>query len=360
MTILKLTIAKAAERILHEKKEPLELKTIYDEIKKNNLYEFKENVDELHILRNQIERKCLNSNFAYTTEAKIFVRDKNKYALIEWYTEEGLKKFFENDDITVLDLKSQIDKLTKSFNVLETKLDNVGQVEKIYEKVQEQEFTFKNKINTFEQESKDSLTTFNTNKDEYINEIKTYKKDIRKILEKVTSYELSNLYSAKVEELKGKLLIYHIGFLLLLVISFLVGFYLFIGYSFPFMHTPENIIKILNNENNWVKIGSKFILIFPIVVIATFYWNRYNKTNKLLEEYDYKVMLSKTFISNFNMIVEQTKAETDNAHVKSIHLALERLLETPNIDTYKNTKENNSIDINMLKELSNMLSKGKE
>ncbi len=352
------TIAEVAEEVLKEKKVALTLEDIYSSIKFKNLYTFKENVNEIHILRTQIERKCINSNFSYTTEKKVFVRGQNNaYSLIEWYTEEGLKELFEEEEFNLKDLKDEIRILTKEHNNLKDSLDKLGNIEKIIEDVKIQELNSKSKLDLFDKESKEKLVQFDTNKESYINQINEYKKDIREILEKVTSYELSNLYSNKVDQLSKKAARYHFGFIFLLLISFLTGFYLFIGYSYSIFNTPTDIIKILNSENSWVKIGSKFILIFPIIISATFYWNRYNRTNRLLEEYDYKTMLSKTFINNFNIIVEQTKADTNDAHIKSIHLALERLLETPSLDTKKETPK--TVDLNLFKDLFELFNKGK-
>ena len=120
--------------------KPTDITLIYEYIAKNQLYLFgAKKEDPQHIVKNQIERKCINSNASYKTKQLLFYKEGiKKYGLLEWLE--------ESDKVEILESfhKAQFQNIESKLDEVESKLG----VEKINElvnknilKIDEQPFT---------------------------------------------------------------------------------------------------------------------------------------------------------------------------------------------------------------------------
>ncbi|MCK9477667.1 MAG: hypothetical protein M0R46_17255 [Candidatus Muirbacterium halophilum] len=107
--------------------KPTDISLIYEHITKNELYSFgAKKEDPQHIVKNLIERKCINSNASYKTKQLLFYKEgTRKYGLLEWLE--------ESDKVDILESfhKAQFQNIESKLDEVESKLG----VEKINELV---------------------------------------------------------------------------------------------------------------------------------------------------------------------------------------------------------------------------------
>lgn len=98
--------------------KPTDIALIYEYIAKNELYSFGAKKEySQHIVRNLIERKCINSNASYKTKQLLFYKEgAKKYGLLEWLEEsdkvEILESFYKAK-FQNIESKLSVEKITK-------------------------------------------------------------------------------------------------------------------------------------------------------------------------------------------------------------------------------------------------------
>jgi hypothetical protein len=107
--------------------KPTDITSIYEYIVKNELYSFgAKKEDPQHIVKNLIERKCINSNASYKTKQLLFYKEgTKKYGLLSWLE--------ESDKVEILESfhKAQFQNIESKLDEVESKLG----VEKINEQL---------------------------------------------------------------------------------------------------------------------------------------------------------------------------------------------------------------------------------
>jgi heme/copper-type cytochrome/quinol oxidase subunit 4 len=128
------TIAEVAEKVLLENGFPMSAEEIHNYILEMGMYSFKEGANSLHILKIQIDRKCINSNLSYKVQDLLFyVNNENKYGLLKETGENELKKYltFEQLEQWLLQnnktQQSTIDQITRRLDILDKTFQNLDE-----------------------------------------------------------------------------------------------------------------------------------------------------------------------------------------------------------------------------------------
>lgn len=141
------TITEAAEKVLLDIGGIHPIDTIYNDILVNELYSFKENADHEHILKTQINRKCINSNLSYKNKDILFFTDKDggygllsahsRIELENYLTESEIRLWFDQESINskekIDELEKKLDKIDKAFLNLDGYLGQAESVKSEYE-----------------------------------------------------------------------------------------------------------------------------------------------------------------------------------------------------------------------------------
>lgn len=143
----KYTITEAAEKVLQNFGSPMSLEDIHAHILNENLYQFKAGADSLHILRTQLDRKCINSNLSYKAQEVLFFIDNTyKYGLLKESSEAELKKYLTFDQLeqwliqsnkdsqsTINKLTNRLDQIDRSFQSLDEYVKRAEYAEQAFE-----------------------------------------------------------------------------------------------------------------------------------------------------------------------------------------------------------------------------------
>ena len=293
-----------------------------------------------------------------TKELKLNAQNKN--SKIDIVDAERLANYIltgekgEESKITLKTLKNEIDNIKKSDKTFKTtfrkqihNLNKINQLsERINRKLEDFDTEKEQLIKKIENDANNLIEIYQKKYENILIKINKCEEDVKDILSKVTSHKSSELYEEKAKELQKEARSYQNRFLFSIIIGLIISISIF--YFFK-QDTDFNLMFFL-----------KLIAIIPIFIISTYYWNLYNKIRKLQEEYEFKTILAKTLISNYEFVLERTKDKIDDKklHDKTLFESLQKILENPSNALNKKTSDNNIYsEINKIVDIVNKIKK---
>lgn len=164
------------------------------------------------------------------------------------------------------------------------------------------------------------------------------------IMDKVTSYELSELYIDRANELKEETK----NNFRIALLGGILGI------------TSSGIIFYLTNGNSssW-DIFKNFLILLPIYGFASLLWHNYIKSRNLYEDYKFKSIVTSSMISTHNWITKGTEdINSDKLHDSTIFESLKTILRHPILNN-EEPKEKNT-DLSLIEKSIEIIKKVKE
>lgn len=330
-------------------------------------------ISQIIALKDDIDSSGLYFKFPkalnFELEAKEIIKLRRKYKKIVGETsttEELLEKIKETNE-TIEDIKDKLENVNSETDSLKEKLDedissiNL-KIEKISEKEQEIENRKKSilafsenveniekKINTIQNELSDKVDNEISKK---ILKAKELIEQAETALELKETEGISKAFSARLSSLhnsKAKKF-WLIGAVVFVFITLLLGFLLTGGE----IKIWQLDIAFNSTDNIGIIIGRVMVTLIGISG-AVFCSNQYVRINNVEEDYEYKVVLSKSILAFANKI----KSLDDNGSKVAEYLTrvLEEIHQDPLRTRKLKNKENNDMDLDKLKKISEIIGK---
>jgi len=349
--------------------------TIYSRV--NHIRQYSNNIaqiiPQINALKDDIDSSSLYFKFPkalnFELEAKEIIKLRRKYKKIvnEIETTEELLEEIKETNETIDDIKEKLATINLETDSLKEKLDeDITSINSKIENISEKEQEIENR--------KKSILAFSENVDKTEKKINTIQNDLsnkvdKEISDKIlkatklieqaeTALELketegiSKAFSARLSSLhssKAKMF-WLIGSVVFVFITLLFGFLLTGG---------EIKIWVLNiafdtTDNIGIIIGRIMVTLIGISG-AVFCSNQYIRINNVEEDYEYKVVLSKSILAFANKI----KSLDDNGSKVAEYLTrvLEEIHQDPLRTRKSKKKENNEKDLDKLKKITDIIGK---
>lgn len=357
--------------------KPTDISLIYEYITKNELYSFgAKKEDPQHIVKNLIERKCINSNASYKTKQLLFYKEgTKKYGLLEWLEESdkveilesfhkaqfqnieskldevesklGVEKINElvNQNILKIDehakkqselLKEQlinnfhnntlkIENLITSFRLETEKIKKDFDVEtlnkqtEIDKKINEASKQFEEEVLSLKNKVSDNLS------EEYA-KIKELREELEKSIYMKEVHDMSEHFSNKADTMEKEKDKYYKKFEIGIIATFIISIFVVLLEYIPYLN------ELHNSGNIFV---TKLTLLLPILLFVTFMWRNYLHSKKLFEEYSYKSILAKHIPINRRILKNDAGLDDKEIAQYSTLKSVEKILANPNENQIK-------------------------
>lgn len=374
--------------------KPTDITLIYEHIVKNELYSFGAKKEDLqHIVKNQIERKCINSNASYKTKQLLFYKEGiKKYGLLEWLEEsdkvEILESFhkaqFQNIESKLDEVESKLgvekinelvnknilkidehankqsellkEQLTNNFHNNTLKIENIMasfllETEKIKKDFDVETLNKENEINKkvndiskqFEEEIVSLKSQMNDNLSEEYAKIKELREELEKNIYMKEVHDMSEHFSIKADTMEKEKDKYYKKFERGIILTFIISIFVVLLEYIPYLN------ELHNSSNIFV---TKLTLLLPILLFVTFMWRNYLHSKKLFEEYSYKSILAKHIPINRRILKNDAGLDDKEIAQYSTLKSVEKILANPNENHIK--EDTTVIDklMDKMKELS--------
>lgn len=349
--------------------------TIYSRV--NHIRQYSNNIaqiiPQIIALKDDIDSSSLYFKFPkaldFELEAKEIIKLRRKYKKIvgEISTTEELLEEIKETNETIEEIKEKLENINTETDSLKEKLDEDissinSKIENISEKEQEIENRKKSilafsvnveniekKINNIQNELSDKVDKEISNKIIKAKELIEQAETALELKEtegisKAFSARLSNLHSSKAKKF------WLIGAVIFVFITLLFGFLLTGGE----IKIWKLDIAFNSTDNVGIIIGRIMVTLIGISG-AVFCSNQYVRINNSEEDYEYKVVLSKSILAFANKI----KSLDDNGSKVAEYLTrvLEEIHQDPLRTRKSKNKENNDMDLDKLKKISEIIGK---
>lgn len=381
--------------------KPTDITLIYEHIVKNKLYSFgAKKEDPQHIVRNLIERKCINSNASYKTKQLLFYKEgTKKYGLLEWLEEsdkvEILESFhkaqFQNIESKLDEVESKLgvekineqlnknilkidehakkqsellkEQLTNNFHNNSLKIENLIasfrlETEKIKKDFDVETLNKQNeidkKINDISKQFEEEILSLKNKvsenlSDEYV-KIKELREELEKNIYMKEVHDMSEHFSNKADTMEKEKDKYYNKFEIGIVATFIISIFVVLLEYIPYLN------ELHNSSNIFV---TKLTLLLPILLFVTFMWRNYLHSKKLFEEYSYKSILAKHIPINRRILKNDAGLDDKEIAQYSTLKSVEKILANPNenqiredttiIDKLMSTMQESFTKINTIK-----------
>jgi hypothetical protein len=357
--------------------KPTDIALIYEHIVKNELYSFgAKKEDPQHIVKNQIERKCINSNASYKTKQLLFYKEgTKKYGLLEWLEEsdkvEILESFhkaqFQNIESKLDEVESKLgvekineqlnrnilkidehakkqsellkEQLTNNFHNNSLKIENLIssfrlETEKIKKdfdvEALNKQTEIDKKINNISKQFKEEVLSLKNNVNDNLSEEYAKIKELREELEKniymKEVHDMSEHFSNKADTMEKEKEKYYKKFEAGIVATFIISIFVVLLEYIPYLN------ELHNSSNIFV---TKLTLLLPILLFVTFMWRNYLHSKKLFEEYSYKSILAKHIPINRRILKNDAGLDDKEIAQYSTLKSVEKILANPNENQIK-------------------------
>lgn len=352
--------------------KPTDIALIYEHIVKNELYSFgAKKEDPQHIVRNLIERKCINSNASYKTKQLLFYKEgTKKYGLLEWLEEsdkvEILESFhkaqFQNIESKLDEVESKLgvekineqlnknilkidehakkqsellkEQLTNNFHNNSLKIENLIssfrlETEKIKKdfdvETLNKQTEIDKKINDISKQFEEEVLSLKNNVNDNLSEEYAKIKELREELEKniymKEVHDMSEHFSNKADTMEKEKEKYYRKFEIGIVATFIISIFVVLLEYIPYLN------ELHNSSNIFV---TKLTLLLPILLFVTFMWRNYLHSKKLFEEYSYKSILAKHIPINRRILKNDAGLDDKEIAQYSTLKSVEKILANPN------------------------------
>lgn len=370
--------------------KPTDISLIYEHITKNELYSFgAKKEDPQHIVKNLIERKCINSNASYKTKQLLFYKEgTKKYGLLEWLEEsdkvEILESFhkaqFQNIESKLDEVESKLgvekinelvnqnilkidqhtkkqsellkEQLTNNFHNNTLKIENLItsfrlETEKIKKDFDVESLNKQNEIDRkindiskqFEEEVFSLKKKINDNLSEEYAHIKELREELEKNIYMKEVHDMSEHFSNKADTMEKEKDKYYKKFEIGIIVTFIISIFVVLLEYIPYLN------ELHNSSNIFV---TKLTLLLPILLFVTFMWRNYLHSKKLFEEYSYKSILAKHIPINRRILKNDAGLDDKEIAQYSTLKSVEKILSNPNENQIKE-------DTTMLDKLMNRM-----
>jgi hypothetical protein len=357
--------------------KPTDITSIYEHIVKNELYSFgAKKEDPQHIVKNLIERKCINSNASYKTKQLLFYKEgTKKYGLLEWLEEsdkvEILESFhkaqFQNIESKLDEVESKLgvekineqlnknilkidehakkqsellkEQLTNTFHNNSLKIENLissfrFETEKIKKdfdvETLNKQTEIDKKINDiskqFEEEVVSLKNKVNDNLSEEYAKIKELREELEKNIYMKEVHDMSEHFSNKANTMEKEKEKYYKKFEIGIVATFIISIFVVLLEYIPYLN------ELHSSSNIFV---TKLTLLLPILLFVTFMWRNYLHSKKLFEEYSYKSILAKHIPINRRILKNDAGLDDKEIAQYSTLKSVEKILANPNENQIK-------------------------
>lgn len=352
--------------------KPTDITSIYEYIARNQLYQFgAKKEDPQHIVKNQIERKCINSNASYKTKQLLFYKEGvKKYGLLEWLEESdkveilenfhkaqfqsieskldevesklGIEKINELVNKNILKIDEHANKqsellkeqLTNNFHNNTLKIENIMasfllETEKIKKDFDVETLNKENEINKkvndiskqFEEEIVSLKSKMNDNLSEEYAKIKELREELEKNIYMKEVHDMSEHFSIKADTMEKEKDKYYKKFEIGIIVTFVISVFVVLLEYIPYLN------ELHNSSNIFV---TKLTLLLPILLFVTFMWRNYLHSKKLFEEYSYKSILAKHIPINRRILKNDAGLDDKEIAQYSTLKSVEKILANPN------------------------------
>ncbi|MCK9477552.1 MAG: hypothetical protein M0R46_16680 [Candidatus Muirbacterium halophilum] len=352
--------------------KPTDISLIYEHITKNELYSFgAKKEDPQHIVKNLIERKCINSNASYKTKQLLFYKEgTRKYGLLEWLEESDkvdiLESFhkaqFQNIESKLDEVESKLgvekinelvnqnilkidehakkqsellkEQLTNNFHNNTLKIENLIasfrlETEKIKKDFDVETLNKENEIDKkindiskkFEEEIFSLKKKVNDNLSEEYSKIKELREELEKNIYMKEVHDMSEHFSNKADTMKKEKDKYYKKFERGIIATFIISISVVSLEYIPYLN------ELHNSGNIFV---TKLTLLLPILLFVTFMWRNYLHSKKLFEEYSYKSILAKHIPINRRILKNDAGLDDKEIAQYSTLKSVEKILANPN------------------------------
>lgn len=374
--------------------KPTDITSIYEYIVKKQLYSFgAKKEDPQHIVRNLIERKCINSNASYKTKQLLFYKEGAKnYGLLEWLEEsdkvEILETFhkaqFQNIESKLEEVESKLgvekinelvnknilkidehtkkqsellkEQLTNNFHNYTLKIENLMasfllETEKIKKDFDvntlEKQKEIDKKINDiskqFEEEVLSLKNKVSDNLSEEYAKIKELREELEKNIYMKEVHDMSEHFSNKADTMEKEKEKYYKKFEIGIIVTFIISIFVVLLEYIPYLN------ELHNSSNIFV---TKLTLLLPILLFVTFMWRNYLHSKKLFEEYSYKSILAKHIPINRRILKNDAGLDDKEIAQYSTLKSVEKILANPNGNQIKDDTSVMDKLMNRMQELS--------
>ncbi|MDN5063922.1 hypothetical protein [Aliarcobacter butzleri] len=357
--------------------KPTDISLIYEHITKNELYSFgAKKEDPQHIVKNLIERKCINSNASYKTKQLLFYKEgTKKYGLLEWLEEsdkvEILESFhkaqFQNIESKLDEVESKLgiekinelvnqnilkidehakkqsellkEQLTNNFHNNTLKIENLIasfrlETEKIKKDFDVETLNKENEIDKkindiskqFEEEIFSLKKKVNDNLSEEYAKIKELREELEKNIYMKEVHDMSEHFSNKADTMEKEKEKYYKKFEIGIIVTFVISIFVVLLEYIPYLN------ELHNSRNIFV---TKLTLLLPILLFVTFMWRNYLHSKKLFEEYSYKSILAKHIPINRRILKNDAGLDDKEIAQYSTLKSVEKILANPNENQIK-------------------------
>lgn len=357
--------------------KPTDISLIYEHITKNELYSFgAKKEDPQHIVKNLIERKCINSNASYKTKQLLFYKEgTRKYGLLEWLEESDkvdiLESFhkaqFQNIESKLDEVESKLgvekinelvnqnilkidehakkqsellkEQLTNNFHNNTLKIENLIasfrlETEKIKKDFDVETLNKENEIDKkindiskkFEEEIFSLKKKVNDNLSEEYSKIKELREELEKNIYMKEVHDMSEHFSNKADTMKKEKDKYYKKFERGIIATFIISISVVSLEYIPYLN------ELHNSGNIFV---TKLTLLLPILLFVTFMWRNYLHSKKLFEEYSYKSILAKHIPINRRILKNDAGLDDKEIAQYSTLKSVEKILANPNENQIK-------------------------
>lgn len=376
--------------------KPTDISLIYEHITKNELYSFgAKKEDPQHIVKNLIERKCINSNASYKTKQLLFYKEgTKKYGLLEWLEEsdkvEILESFhkaqFQNIESKLDEVESKLgvekinelvnqnilkidehakkqsellkEQLTNNFHNNTLKIENLiasfrletEKTKKDFDvEILNKENEIDKKINEaskqFEEEVLSLKNKVSDNLSEEYAKIKELREELEKSIYMKEVHDMSEHFSNKADTMEKEKDKYYKKFEIGIIVTFIISIFVVLLEYIPYLN------ELHNSGNIFV---TKLTLLLPILLFVTFMWRNYLHSKKLFEEYSYKSILAKHIPINRRILKNDAGLDDKEIAQYSTLKSVEKILANPN---QKQIKEDTAIIDELVSKIQKSLTK---
>lgn len=357
--------------------KPTDISLIYEHITKNELYSFgAKKEDPQHIVKNLIERKCINSNASYKTKQLLFYKEgTKKYGLLEWLEEsdkvEILESFhktqFQNIESKLDEVESKlgVEKVNEQLNknilridehtkkqseLLKEQLENsfhnnnlkietiissfILETEKIKKDFDVSTLNKQNEIDkrindiskVFEEEVTSLKNKVNENLSEEYTKIQELREELEKNIYMKEVHDMSEHFSNKADTMEKEKDKYYKKFERGIIATFIISIIVVLIEYIPSLN------DLHHSSNIFI---TKLTLLLPILLFVTFMWKNYLNSKKLFEEYSYKSILAKHIPINRRILKNDAGLDDKEIAQYSTLKSVEKILANPNENQIK-------------------------
>lgn len=379
--------------------KPTDISLIYEHIAKNELYSFgAKKEDPQHIVKNLIERKCINSNASYKTKQLLFYKEgTKKYGLLEWLEEsdkvEILESFhkaqFQNIESKLDEVESKLgvekinelvnqnilkidehskkqsellkEQLINNFHNNTLKIENLIasfhlETEKIKKGFDVETINKQNeidkKINDISKQFEENVLSLknkvNDNLSEEYAKIKELREELEKNIYMKEVHDMSEHFSNKADTMEKEKDKYYKKFEIGIIVTFIISIFVVLLEYIPYLN------ELHNSSNIFI---TKLTLLLPILLFVTFMWRNYLHSKKLFEEYSYKSILAKHIPINRRILKNDAGLDDKEIAQYSTLKSVEKILANPNENQIK---ENTTVIDRLIGRIQELLQNKKQ